>query len=55
MRFTVEDKIIVVGQGDLFRFPADVMHCGEVVGEETVLNLDLLSPIRDDYRHLTEH
>jgi len=41
--------------GSLIRIPPDVVHCGEPIGSEQVLNLDVFSPIREDYRHLVEY
>jgi quercetin dioxygenase-like cupin family protein len=29
--------------------PPDVMHWGEVVGDEPVLNLDIFTPVREEY------
>ena len=31
------------------------MHYGEPIGDEPALNLDIFSPIREDYRHLVEY
>jgi quercetin dioxygenase-like cupin family protein len=55
MRFHVGDEVIECGPGSVLRIPPDVVHCGEVVGDEVVMNLDVFSPIRDDYRHLVAH
>ena len=55
MRFTVEDEVVEVGEGEMLRIPADAVHCGEPIGEETVLNLDVFSPVREDYRHLVAY
>lgn len=55
VRFTIGDEVVEVGPGEVVRIPPDVTHCGEPVGEETAINLDVFSPVRDDYRHLTEY
>lgn len=55
MKFTVGDEVIEAGPGSVIRIPPGVEHCGEPLGDEQVLNLDVFSPIRDDYRHLVEY
>ena len=55
MRFTIGDEVLEAGPGSVVRIPPDVLHCGEPIGEETVLNLDVFSPIREDYRHLVDY
>lgn len=55
VRFTVGDEVVEVGAGEVLRIPPDVVHCGEPVGDETAVNLDIFAPVRDDYRHLTEY
>lgn len=55
MRFVVGDEVIEAGPGTVIRVPPDVLHYGEPIGTETVLNLDVFAPIRDDYRHLVAH
>ncbi len=55
MKFTVGDDVLEAGPGSLIRIPPDVVHCGEPIGDEQVLNLDVFSPIREDYRHLVEY
>ena len=55
MRFVVGDEVIEAGAGSLIRVPPDVLHYGEPIGEEPVLNLDVFAPFREDYRHLVEH
>jgi quercetin dioxygenase-like cupin family protein len=37
IRFHVGDKSVVLGPGGLLQIPPDVMHWGEVVGDEPVL------------------
>ncbi len=55
MRFVIGDDVVEGGPGSLIRIPPDVEHYGEPIGEETVWNLDVFSPIREDYRHLVEY
>jgi len=55
MKFIVGDDVFHAGPGSVIRIPPDVEHCGEPVGDEPVLNLDVFSPIREDYRHLVEY
>lgn len=54
MKFIVGDEVHVVEAGGVIHIPPDVEHCGEPIGDELVMNLDIFSPIRDDYRHLVE-
>jgi quercetin dioxygenase-like cupin family protein len=55
MRFFIGDDTIEVDQGGVVRIPPNVTHCGEVVGDETVLNLDVFTPLREDYLHLVTY
>lgn len=55
IRFHVGDDVFEAGPGNLIRIPPDVEHYGEPIGDEPVLNLDVFSPIREDYRHLVEY
>src|SRR5688500_17548367 len=49
IRFHVGDTSVVLGPGGLLQIPPDVMHWGEVVGDEPVLNLDIFTPVREEY------
>lgn len=55
VRFEIGEEVIEVGAGEVVRIPPDVMHCGEAIGDEVAINLDVFAPVRDDYRHLTEY
>ncbi|MBZ8132427.1 cupin domain-containing protein [Afifella sp. IM 167] len=55
VRFTIGDDVVEVGPGQVVRIPPDIVHCGEPVGEEVAVNLDVFAPVRDDYRHLTAY
>lgn len=41
--------------GSALLVPPNAMHTGWVVGDETVLNIDVFAPVRQDYLHLTAH
>lgn len=55
MRFHFADGSVEVGAGEVLRIPPDVEHGGEVVGDETVVNLDVFAPLREDYLHLVSY
>mgnify|MGYP000106102438 FL=1 len=55
MRFEIGDDVVEVGPGEVVRIPPDVVHCGEAIGGETAMNLDVFAPPRDDYAHLTTY
>jgi quercetin dioxygenase-like cupin family protein len=55
VRFEIGEDVVEVGAGEVVRIPPDVVHCGEVIGEETAVNLDVFAPARADYLHLTEY
>lgn len=45
----VGDETTLMGPGDVVHIPSGVFHDLRVLGDETVLNLDIFSPIREDY------
>ena len=49
IRFHIGDESVVLGPGGLAANPPNVMHWGEVVGDEPVLNLDIFTPVREEY------
>ena len=55
MKFVVGEDVFEAGPGSVIRIPPDVEHYGEPMGDEPVLNLDVFSPIREDYKHLVEY
>ncbi|MGX1307281.1 quercetin dioxygenase-like cupin family protein [Amorphus suaedae] len=55
VKFTIGEDVVEVGPGEVVRIPPDVVHCGEPVGDEVAVNLDVFAPVRDDYRHLTAY
>ncbi|MDM0032417.1 cupin domain-containing protein [Variovorax sp. J22P271] len=52
MELTVGDVPYLLTPGSVLRIPAGVPHKARVVGEETVLNIDIFSPVREDYAQL---
>lgn len=55
VRFEIGDDVVEVGAGEVLRIPPDVVHCGEVLGDEPAVNLDVFAPPREDYLHLTNY
>lgn len=55
VRFEIGDEVVEVGAGEVVRIPPDVVHCGEALGNETAVNLDVFAPPRADYLHLTAY
>ncbi len=47
--FTLGDETVRMGKGDVILVPPNVLHAMRPLGEETILNLDIFSPIREDY------
>jgi quercetin dioxygenase-like cupin family protein len=54
-RYHVGDEIFDMAEGSMLHIPPDVVHYIEPIGNETALNLDVFSPVRDDYKHLVEY
>jgi quercetin dioxygenase-like cupin family protein len=52
--YHIGDEANDVGPGSVMLIPAGVEHYIEPVGEETVHNIDVFAPARDDYLHLLE-
>jgi quercetin dioxygenase-like cupin family protein len=55
MKFVVGEDVFEAGAGSVIRIPPNIEHYGEPIGDEPVLNLDVFSPIREDYGHLVEY
>ena len=50
IRFHVGDQSVELGPGGLLDILlSNVMHWGEVIGDEPVLNLDVFTPVRKEY------
>ena len=54
VRFTVGEEVHEMGPGSLCVIPPNVTHFADILGDESALNLDVFSPVREDYLHLTE-
>jgi quercetin dioxygenase-like cupin family protein len=52
--YHIGDEANDVGPGSVMLIPAGVEHYIEPVGEETVENIDVFAPAREDYLHLIE-
>jgi quercetin dioxygenase-like cupin family protein len=52
--YHIGDEPNEVGPGSVMLIPAGVEHYIEPVGEQTVENIDVFAPARDDYLHLIE-
>jgi quercetin dioxygenase-like cupin family protein len=50
--YHVGDDPVEVGPGSILLVPAGVEHYIEPLGDETVSNVDVFAPAREDYRHL---
>ncbi|MFC2016553.1 cupin domain-containing protein [Chloroflexota bacterium] len=48
-RFELGDEVLDMVAGDVILIPPDVPHSLEVTSKEPVLNLDVFSPIREDF------
>jgi mannose-6-phosphate isomerase-like protein (cupin superfamily) len=55
LAFFVGEDTYVLESPAVLHIPADVPHGAEPVGDERVLNIDVFTPIRDDFRHLTSY
>lgn len=47
--FHVGEEEVILEEGGLLVVPPNVIHYAEVVGDETVLNLDVFTPKREEY------
>jgi quercetin dioxygenase-like cupin family protein len=55
MNYHVGDEVFEMTPGSIVRVPPHTMHFVEPIGDEVALNLDIFSPIRDDYKHLVQY
>ncbi|WP_246504778.1 cupin domain-containing protein [Microvirga antarctica] len=49
IRFHVGEEVHLITGGGLIVIPPNVVHWGEVVGDEPVINLDVFTPQRPEY------
>ena len=54
-RLHVGDEVIECGPGSMVRVPPDFIHWAEPIGDEVCLNVDVFSPVRQDYLHLVRY
>ena len=47
LRLTVGDEVRNIGPGDMWYAPANVVHGGELLGEEAVVFIDIYGPPSD--------
>ncbi len=47
--FTLGDEVVSMEAGDVILVPPDVPHTLRPTSDETIINLDVFSPIREDY------
>ena len=48
MRLFVGDQEKIVGPGDIWYAPPNVVHGGELLGDDPVIFIDVFTPIRED-------
>lgn len=53
--YTVDGERHRMGPGSICRVPPNVVHYMEVIGQEVVKCLDIFTPPREDYSHLTQY
>lgn len=46
---TVGEETVVMKPGDMVRIPPNAHHDLAVIGNQTVVNMDVFSPVREDY------
>jgi len=46
---TLGAETIMMKKGDMIKIPPNVEHDLQVIGEETVVNMDVFTPVREDY------
>ena len=50
MRLTVGDEISEIGPGDMWYAPGNVVHGGEILGDEPVVFVDVYSPPAEEFK-----
>jgi len=46
---TLDEETVQMKTGDMIIIPPNAWHDLQVIGEETVVNIDVFTPIREDY------
>lgn len=49
LRFKLGNQTVEVGPGEILLIPPNQPHSAEVIGDETVIDYDIFSPIRRDW------
>ena len=55
MKLTVGDETREIGPGEMWHAPSNVVHGGEMVGDETVVFIDVYSPPSQSIIDAMEH
>jgi mannose-6-phosphate isomerase-like protein (cupin superfamily) len=55
MEFDIDGERFLLGPGECLAIPADAPHTARIMGDETVLNVDVFAPVRPDYLNLVTH
>ncbi len=50
MRLTVGDEVSEIGAGDMWHAPGNVVHGGEILGDEPVVFVDVYSPPAEEFK-----
>lgn len=50
MRLTVGEEVADIGPGDMWHAPGNVVHGGEVLGDEPVVFVDVYSPPAEEFQ-----
>ena len=50
MRLTVGEEVSEIGAGDMWYAPGNVVHGGEILGDEPVVFVDVYSPPAEEFK-----
>ena len=50
MRLTVGEEVTEIGPGDMWHAPGNVVHGGEILGDEPVVFVDVYSPPAEEFK-----
>ena len=50
MRLTVGEEVAEIGPGDMWYAPGNVVHGGEILGDEPVVFIDVYSPPAEEFK-----
>lgn len=54
MKLTVGDEVREIGPGDMWHAPANVVHGGEILGDESVVFIDVYAPASESIKQRFE-